>query len=264
MAALIKASYEPSRGSFRPAETIDEVITQLDGIVAQASRERGRAGYFAALYRGVTARVRDGIKRGDFEDGERMARLDVVFANRYLEALHRFRAGEPTSKCWQIAFTTAARWRPIVLQHLLLGMNAHINLDLGVAAAAVSTNGRLPELRRDFDAINAILCDMLDDVQDRLARIWPLMALLDRAGCRTDEAVMHFSILRARDAAWDVATTLARLDGEDVAREVERVDEWAAVLARLIRTPGVTVSLANLVIRVTELGGVTRAIKALT
>src|SRR5688572_30447251 len=140
MAALTQPSIQPSSGSFRPAETIDEVLTHLDVIVAQASQERGRAGYFAALYRGVTARVRDGINRGDFEDGERMARLDVAFANRYLEALHRFRAGEPTSKCWQIAFTSAARWRPIVLQHLLLGMNAHINLDLGVSAAAVSRN----------------------------------------------------------------------------------------------------------------------------
>ncbi|HEU5318678.1 MAG TPA: DUF5995 family protein, partial [Chloroflexota bacterium] len=132
------------------------------------------------------------------------------------------------------------------------------------AAALVSPGSTLPALRRDFDAINAILCAMLDEVQDRLARIWPLMALLDHVGCRTDEAVMQFSILRARDAAWDVATTLARLDGEQAARELARVDEWTAVLARLIRTPGVTVSLANLAIRVGELRGVPRVLDALS
>src|SRR5688500_6451312 len=102
--AVPHASDPLAKVPFQPAEPIEEVLARLDAIVAEARRERLRAGYFAALYRGVTARVRDGIVRGDFEDGERMARLDVAFANRYLEAHHRFRAGEPTSKCWHVAF----------------------------------------------------------------------------------------------------------------------------------------------------------------
>ena len=250
--------------AFRPAETIDEVLARLDAVVARARRERSRVGYFAVLYRGVTSRVRDAIARGDFEDGARMAALDVAFANRYLAALHRFDAGEPTSACWEAAFGAARRWRPIVLQHLLMGINAHINLDLGAAAAAVCPGETLTGLRRDFDAINAILCDMLDDVQDRLARIWPLMGVLDRVGCRTDEAVLHFSILHARDAAWGVAATLVELEPEAAERELARVDEWAAVLARLIETPGVSGTAAALLIRLAELRGVPRVLDALS
>lgn len=249
---------------FRPAETVDEVLDRLDGVISAARRERSRVGYFASLYRNVTARVREAILRGDFEDGGRMAVLDVAFANRYLEALHRFSAGEPTSKCWEEAFGATRRWRPIVLQHLLLGINAHINLDLGAATAAVSSGGALAGLRRDFDAVNGILCAMLDDVQDRLTRIWPLMGLLDRVGCRTDEAVLHFSILHARDAAWDVATTLVHLDPEHVDRELARVDEWATVLARLVQTPGMSGSAAALMIRVTELRGIPKVLDALS
>ena len=37
----------------------------------------------------------------------------------------------------------AGRWRPIVLQHLLLGINAHINLDLGVTASEFGEHGSL-------------------------------------------------------------------------------------------------------------------------
>jgi hypothetical protein len=249
---------------FLPAETIDEVLTRLDAVIATARQERNRIGYFAALYRNVTLRVREGIARGDFEDGARMGRLDVAFANRYLEALHRFCAGDPINGCWSVAFEAAAHWRPVVLQHLLLGMNAHINLDLGVAAAVTCPGDALPGLRHDFEVINTILRAMLDEGQDRLARIWPLLSLLDWIGCRTDEEILNFKILLARDAAWDLATTLAELDEAQAARVVARTDAWVTVLARLIHRPGMLGTLVTLVIRACELRGVSRVIDALT
>ncbi|HXI16714.1 MAG TPA: DUF5995 family protein [Chloroflexota bacterium] len=253
----------PRLESFRPAETIDEVIDRLDAVIARARRDQHRGGYFAVLYRNVTARVKDGIRRGEFEDGARMERLDVVFANRYLEALHQFRAGDSPSKCWQASFEAAGTWRPIVLQHLLLGINAHINLDLGVAAAAVCPRDALGGLRKDFDAINMVLCVMLDEVQDRLARVWPMMTLLDRIGCRTDEAVMNFAIMRSREVAWAVATALAPLEGEEASRELARIDGRAALLARFIRCPGLTMSAAALLVRATELRQVPKIIDVL-
>ena len=69
-----------------PAETIDQVIEQLDDIIDWSIIRSSRLGYFAALYRKVTIKVKDGIRDGYFEDAERMERLDVIFANRYLEA----------------------------------------------------------------------------------------------------------------------------------------------------------------------------------
>ncbi|MEK7325664.1 MAG: DUF5995 family protein, partial [Chloroflexota bacterium] len=50
------------------AENIDQVISQLDDIIATARREKSRAGYFAALYRKVTVKVKEGIAAGRFED----------------------------------------------------------------------------------------------------------------------------------------------------------------------------------------------------
>src|SRR5215216_7912660 len=58
-----------------PAHTIDEVIEHLDDLIAHARRAKNRLGYFAALYRNVTIKVKEGILAGSFEDAARMERL---------------------------------------------------------------------------------------------------------------------------------------------------------------------------------------------
>ena len=129
--------------------TIDGVLEELDRTIATARQDESRLGYFPALYRKVTASVQQGIVDGRFEDGERMERLDVIFANRYLDAIGKLRDGEAPSRSWAIAFAAAASRRPIVLQHLLLGMNAHINLDLGIAAARAEAVSEIRTVARD-------------------------------------------------------------------------------------------------------------------
>lgn len=42
-------------------ETIDEIIQSLDKIIEWAKKDKRRFGYFAALYRKVTIRVKEGI-----------------------------------------------------------------------------------------------------------------------------------------------------------------------------------------------------------
>jgi hypothetical protein len=66
--------------------TITEVIAAIDEIVRLCEQKRNRAGYFAALYKRMTIAVGEGIRANAFEDGARMERLDVVFAQRYLSA----------------------------------------------------------------------------------------------------------------------------------------------------------------------------------
>jgi hypothetical protein len=137
-------------GAREPAKSIDEVIARLDAIIEQAIADGDRLGLFAVLYRTVTVAVKDGIAAGRFEDGPRMERLDVVFANRYLDAFDRYRRGEPTTASWRAAFDAGSRSRVVIMQHLLLGMNAHINLDLGIAAAEVAPGALLDPMERDF------------------------------------------------------------------------------------------------------------------
>lgn len=243
--------------------TIAEVLHRLDAIVDDARARRSRDGYFAALYRAVTAAVQRGIAEGRFEDGARMERFDVIFARRYLDAHDAYRAGRETSRSWRIAFEAADRWPPLVLQHLLLGMNAHIALDLGVAAADACPGDAIETLERDFREINALLGELVDDVQDRIARISPWMWIVDRVGQRTDEALCGFCMGAARDAAWRCARRVAPLSGTARDVEIALADLTAAALAHPIARPGPLASTAMLGVRLREARDVVAIIDAL-
>ena len=145
----------------------------------------------------------------------------------------------------------AQQWWPIVLQHLLLGMNAHINLDLGVAAARAAPGGGLAALKGDFDRINAVLAGLVGEVQEELAGIWPLLRLLNTNSGGAEKVLIGFSMEKARDAAWDVARELAPLDREEQERRIVPLDDRVTAFGRLIRHPG---SLGGWVTRVVRLG----------
>jgi hypothetical protein len=191
--------------------TIDDVVARLDGIIAQSLKESSRLVYFATLYREMTMAVKAGIQDGRFQDGARMEALDVAFAQRYLDAYDAHRAGRQPTGAWAVAFRAAASPWPMILQHLLLGINAHINLDLGIAAARIAPGAEIKLLQHDFDQINAIIGSLTDGVQAEIDQLSPMVRWLDRFGRRMDEWVANFSIKVARVGAWDLATRLAPL-----------------------------------------------------
>jgi len=246
------------------ATTIDDVIHQLTAIVERSRETTSRQGYFAALYRRVTIAVKEGIAAGRFQDGPRMERLDVIFANRCLEAYAQYQEGRACSQSWRVAFHQSSRWRPIILQHLLLGMNAHINLDLGIAAAQTVPGSALPGLERDFKEINMVLAEMTDSVKAGLNRVSPLLGWADRVGNRADDAIVNFSMKNARDAAWAFARKLAPLDEGAQAAAIAARDQEVARFARLISNPGLFGDSITFAIRLRESGDASKVIAALT
>ncbi|MGH9281913.1 MAG: DUF5995 family protein, partial [Acidimicrobiales bacterium] len=242
--------------------TIKDVLKALDEVVDWALEEESRLGYFAAMYRIVTAKVAEGIEEGYFDDGPRMERLDVCFANRYLAALTAFEdEGRPT-RSWELAFEAGASARLLVLQQLILGINAHINLDLGIAAATTAPGEDLPGLRRDFDRINEILALLIAGIERDLGEISPWIRLLATLGGRHDEEVVRWSIEVARTEAWRLATELAPLDPADWPGPVAARDARVARLARRVTNPG-WLTAALLLIRSRESNDVRRNIEAL-
>ena len=221
------------------ATTIDEVIQRLGEIIAASSAERDRRGYFAALYNRVTLAVRDGIAQGDFDDGPRMARFDVTFANRYLDAYDAYQSGGAVSRVWRRAFDAARREGLFVIQHLLLGMNAHITLDLGVAAATVAPGPALVALHDDYDRINDVLASLVGTNEAELIDIagsWdpPVGAMLEVAKdlCHGAERSAAGCVMdRARASSWRFATTLAGLDPDEWPIHVALQDEAATLLS---------------------------------
>lgn len=190
------------------ATTIDEVIEILDDIIQTSKEEETSFGYFAALYQKVTISVKQKLTQDYFDDPQRMERLDVIFANRYLAAYANYREGKPVSASWEKAFSLSNDSGLIVLQHLLLGMNAHINLDLGIAAAEISTEDSLEDLQADFNKINALLSSLIGEVQQDLTRVWPTLRVLLKFVHQIDDYLVDFSMNLARNGAWKFANTL--------------------------------------------------------
>lgn len=249
---------DPSR-----LETIDDVLRDLDRIIDWSLEEPSRLGYFAALYRKVTQKVKEGIEAGEFDDGPRMERLDVVFAGRYLEALDRSWKGQMPTAPWEVAFDAAGRWRPLILQQLLVGINAHINLDLGIAAAEVSPGSQIDSLQGDFDRINAILFSLIHEVEDAIGSLSPWIAVLRYLGGKAGDELVRFSLRLARDGAWDLAERLAHLPPAEWVDPVERRSRTTARLGREIVMPGPFLKWGLLIIRMRESNDVRKIIETL-
>jgi uncharacterized protein DUF5995 len=253
-----------SSPEFVPARTIDEVISRLDEIIERAIVERDRLGFFAVLYRTVTAAVKEGIAAGRFEDGPRMERLDIVFANRYLHAFDLHRRGlEPTSS-WRAAFAAGSSRRVVIMQHLLLGMNAHINLDLGIAAAEVCPGTALASLEHDFNEINTVLATLETDVEREVCSLSPWINKLDHIDPRAGRVIANFSIDKARAASWRTAQRLAQLSGAERDAAIEEIDATVALLARLIERPiGALMNINLVLVRLRETWDARKVIRVL-
>lgn len=222
---------------------IDGVIDRLQFIIKDSIARQDRLGYFAALYNRVTLAVRDGIKAGKFQDGPRMEALDVIFAGRYLAAYDAYRSGELPSISWFKAFNAALSGNYIVLQHLLAGMNAHINLDLGVAAARVAAGSAINGLQGDFNKINDVLATLTPVVEQQLDDCSPGFKELSGIAPKLELKMVGFSMEKARAAAWAFALELAPLKHlPQVARMATR-DMQASLVTDAVLNDGLVVRL---------------------
>ncbi len=220
------------------AKTIDDVLNELDSIIDNSIKENNRLGIFAYIYRRTTAQIKQAIADKKFEDNDRMQKLDVVFANLYLNAYKNFFLNKTISKSWLAAFQ-AKNQKLTIIQHIILGMNAHINLDLGIAASGIVSPDKIEDLKNDFMLVNQILKDLINEMQDRVSRVSRLMFLLDWIGQNEDEKIINFSIVKAREQAWDFANSLSTLKDNEKNKKITSVDDFVADLSDVIKkAPG--------------------------
>ena len=217
-----------------------EVIARLEQIIAWAKENESPMGYFAALYYKMTLAVRDTVLRGEFENGSRMEQMDVAFARRYFEAFDTLQAGGKPSESWRLAFEVAQDAHVTVMQHLMLGMNAHINLDLGIAAASVRQRDAIFGMRKDFMHVNQIIESLTNQTQGQLAKIWLPFDWLDRLFRTEDEGWIGFSISTARGASWKAAQLVAFApDREAELAIIDELDKYVAFFGKQVQYPGV-------------------------
>jgi hypothetical protein len=198
------------RSSVDAATTLEGVIERMRAIDAALPRDDGVA-YFNRLYMNTTEEVVRSIAGTRFEHDEFMTRLDVVFANLYFEAFAADQRGDRVPQAWGPLFAYRERRNTLAVQFALAGMNAHINNDLTIAVVDVCQElaldpdeGSAPY--RDYNRIN----DILEDLQDRIKEwfLTGVVAAIDDAGGRVDDAFACWSITLARRAAWENAQAL--------------------------------------------------------
>jgi hypothetical protein len=186
--------------SIESAATVDDVSRLFQQCLDTARAENSADGYFPLIYIWVTRDILAEAQR--FESPEVLRRMTVVFANRYFSARRQFRAGEPASRTWSLTFQAARTSPALVVQHILLAMNAHINVDLGVAVAETELSWA------DFSRVDRILGAGIDRTQSRLNRTTRLLSALDVVAGGFDEMFASFSLSAARRHAFDLAQRL--------------------------------------------------------
>ena len=206
--------------------TIDELRS-----VALAADDA--SGYFPAMYARITKAVEAAATAGRFADGSRMEAFARAFVGWYPPLGHH--AGRVPG-CWRAAFDVAGDQRLMIVQHLLLGINAHVNHDLPQVVVELAPRGTdLTDLRGDFDAVNQILAESLPTV---LRSLGTVSRWVNTAAVLGGTQLFDFSLHVARRRAWEAAERMQPLDEAGRTKYVAELDELVRVLAYLVANPG--------------------------
>jgi hypothetical protein len=172
-----------------------------------------RRSVFLTIYVKMTKGVIQGIEMGAFHDSVWARKYLIEFANWYREALLNFEHGnlQAVPQPWQLAFSASRSGHTLVIQDLLLGVNAHINYDLAYTLDEISIDPKRAKKLQDHNRINRILASLVDTAQSILSELYSAAGLaeVDVSLGHFDEWFTLFSLTEARDLAWKNATSLA-------------------------------------------------------
>jgi hypothetical protein len=221
--------------------SIREVADGLERLEGFCLPRRDRRGIFATAYLQITRAIETAIAAGVFHDPEWVTRYLVGFGNLYRQALVAYEVGDRANvpKAWRIAFDEARDGTGLVIQHLILGINAHINHDLAIALAEVGIDPDRPRKFDDHRRVNEVLALATESLKSQVSTMYaPLLQRVDWVAGRLDDDATRFSIPRARDHAWSFAVALVAARSEPERGLLLRsLDEQAAVMAQLVLAP---------------------------
>jgi hypothetical protein len=221
----------------RDHDSIDGVVAamqdRLDGLPPQKEHRRE----FLSTYQRTTVAVATAVSDGVFEDGPWVEEWDIAFANLYLAALDADLTGGRASRPWRLAFDAPPDLKP--LQHVLLGINAHINYDLPQALLEVISDedftdpATMDRRRRDHERIDGVLSGRVAAEDGELAA-QSARSLLDRVLQPLNQRASKRFLREARAKVWHNTVELqqARLSGPDA--YAERLAELEVLTAAKI------------------------------
>jgi len=219
-------------GAIARFHAIEASLPGNDGIV-----------WFTRLYRSVTEAVEAQLGAQKFADPACLSRLDVVFANLYLDALRAWAAAPAKApRAWAPLFAARSTPRIAPIQFALAGMNAHINRDLPVAIVTTWQELKL-ELREqspehaDYLKVNTLLAQT-----EKKVKHWfdtGFVGIVDASLGSADDRIAMWNVGRARDAAWVQGEALWALRGAGFLerRYLETLDRLVGFAGRGLLVP---------------------------
>lgn len=218
----------------------DQLLTRMLQQADTWENQGDKRFIFLRCYYLMTSNMVKAIRGERFSDCNWVEKLLTRFAEYYFNALNLYDLDPARAPAiWKHAHD-ASRSLPLnVLQHLLLGINAHINYDLvlalydGLHEEWPSLSGTQRSLREaDHHQVNRIIGETIDAVQDSVIETQSaLMAVLDLLMGPVDEWLLSRLITTWRTEVW--LTTLNLLEAfsaED--REAIRIKLEAEALIR--------------------------------
>jgi hypothetical protein len=186
----------------------------MSTLTQQWEEASDRRAIFLGCYTLMTRNMLAAIDAGRFHDGEWVGRLLRRFVDYYFDALTLYdQASTDTPPVWKLTHDATHQDHVMTLQHLLLGINAHINNDLVFALydllapewAGLSEAGR-EQRHTDHTLVNHIIGETVDSVQDQVIdRHAPWFKVIDKLMGPTDEWLTSHLIAHWREEVWDKA-----------------------------------------------------------
>lgn len=220
-----------------------QLTERMQAFIDQWSAIGDHRAIFLACYLRMTENMLTAVERGVFHDPAWVNRLIGDFADYYFVALAAWEQENGGPLVWQHAFASAARHHATIVQHLLLGVNAHINYDLILVLDDLLrpewsrlSDGKRQERRADYDKVNHVIAQTIDRVQDEvIAPYARAMRVIDVAFGPLDEWCTAHLIRNWRNDVWQQALqTLALTGSEERAAMHRQIDEVATRRARLL------------------------------
>jgi hypothetical protein len=232
---------------------VSDLIRRMEHQLADLTAAGDAARFFLGTYLRTTRAVAAAIDAGAFADPAWVAHWDVVFADLYLDALAAHRRDPASAPAtWRAAFAADPGLPPEA--HVLLGMNAHINVDLPQALIAVIPPEDFADpvvcarRRRDHQRIDRILAERVAAEDAELQQVGGRRTSLDRLLAPVNRSASRVFLRESRRTVWANVAVLHRARDDGAACYARRVAELdaagAARVADLLRPGPVLLRLA--------------------
>jgi hypothetical protein len=258
-----RASYRGwlDRGDIpRHPKTVHEARRALDAVTERLLAEGDARAAFPDVYGIITRRVAESVEISERQgQGGRteeaffwaprwISRLAGHFCERYLETLAWSLSGAAQDAgAWDATYAACHERGMLPLQHVLLGLSAHINFDLAIGIHrtilehGATDPATLRRYRHDHDAVNDLLRASIPEAFDHL---------IHRHACEATALVFHrayafaeWATMRVlaswRARVWDDAMALLHATSDGARRTiVDRMERLSRRYARILALPG--------------------------